>query len=95
MDPGLAGGGQDGLAGLRRNALGLQLEHVAHQQQVLDATDLLQAPAIEDADPVADVLHVGQQVRREEDRLALALQVQDEVLHFAGADRVQARGRFV
>ena len=50
---------------------------------------------MEDRDAVANVLHVGQQVPGEDDRLALLAQVADQLLDFRGADRVEPRGRLV
>ena len=52
---------------------GLDLGHVLDRQQVGDLAELLELAAVEDRDPVADVLHVGQQVAGEHDRLALLL----------------------
>ena len=52
-------------------------------------------PAEQDRDAVADVLHVGQQVAAEQDRLALLLEREDQVLHLARADRVEAGRRLV
>ena len=52
-------------------------------------------PAVEDRDAVADVLHVGQQVAGQQDRLAAAAELDDEVLDLAAADGVQAGGRLV
>ena len=50
---------------------------------------------MEDGDPVADVLHVGQQVAGQDDRLALLAELADQLLDLGGADRVEARGRLV
>ncbi len=74
---------------------GADLGHVADLQQAVDPAQLLQLALVQDGDPVADVLHVGQQVAAHEDRLALVAQLEDQVLHLARADRVQAGGRLV
>ena len=50
---------------------------------------------MEDGNPVADVLHVGQEVPREHDGLALLAEVPDQLLDLGRADRVQAGGRLV
>ena len=76
-------------------ARGADVGLVADLQQAVDPAQLLQLALVEDGDPVADVLHVGQQVAAHDDRLALLLQVQDQVFHVPGADRVQAGGRLV
>ena len=73
----------------------LDLGHVLHRQQVGDLAELLQLAVVQDRDPVADVLHVGQQVAAQDDRLALVAQLADQVLHLGRADRVEARGRLV
>jgi hypothetical protein len=56
---------------------------------------LLQLALVEDGDAVADVLDVGQQVAAHQDGLPLLLELEDQILHFAGADRVQTGGRLV
>ena len=73
----------------------LDLSHILNGQQVRDAADLLELAAMEDRDAVADVLHVGQQVAGEDDRLALLAQVADQLLDLRGADRVEPRRRLV
>ena len=73
----------------------LDLGDVLDGQQVGDPADLLELAAMEDRDPVADVLHVGQQVAGQDDRLALLAQLADQVLDLGRADRVEARGRLV
>ncbi|KPK44207.1 MAG: hypothetical protein AMK72_12285 [Planctomycetes bacterium SM23_25] len=92
---GAAGGRHDGLASRLGDAGGPDLEHVAEPEEVVHATEFAEFASGEDADAVADVADVGQQVRREEDRLAFALEPQDKVLHLARADGVQAGRRFV
>ncbi len=57
--------------------------------------NFLQLAPVQDRDPVADVLHVGQQVAREHDRLALLTKIADQFLDLGRADRVQPRGRLV
>ena len=79
--------------GLRLAAANLR--HVGHRQQRVDAAQFLQLALVQNRDPIADVLHVGQQVAAHHDRLALVLELQDQVLHLAGADRVEAAGRLV
>ena len=71
------------------------LRHVAHPQQAIDAAQLLQFALMQNRDPIANVLHVGQQVAAHHDRLPLGLELQNQVLHLAGADRVQTAGRLV
>jgi len=50
---------------------------------------------MKDGNAVADVLDVGEQVRAHDHCLAPRLQVDDQVLHLPGADRVEAAGGFV
>ena len=51
--------------------------------------------AVEDHHARADILDVGEQVRGQQDGLAAAAELEDEVLHLPRADRVEARGRLV
>ncbi len=50
---------------------------------------------MQDRDPVADVLHVGEQVAGQQNRLPLLAQFADQFLDLGGADRVQAGRRLV
>src|SRR5688572_17853502 len=76
----------DGLgAQLRRHDLSL----VAALQEVLHISDDLQLSAVQNRDAVADVLDVGEQVAAHDDRLAVGLQLQDEVLHVASTERIE------
>ena len=54
-----------------------------------------QPAAVEDADPVAHLLHLGEQVRGEEDRRALPVEPQQQVADLADALRVQTVRRLV
>ncbi len=72
-----------------------QLRLVVLLQQVVDFTEQLQFAGVKDGDAVAHVLHVGKLVAAHHDRLALLFEPQDQVLHFARADRVEAAGRLV
>ena len=49
---------------------------------------------MEHSDAIADVLHIGQQMGRHDHRLAPPLEIDDEILHLAGADRIETAGRF-
>ena len=51
--------------------------------------------AVEDHHPVAHILDIGEEMRGEEDRLPTATELEDEVLHLARAERIEARGRLV
>ena len=73
----------------------LDLGHVLDRQQVGDPADLLELAAMQDRDPIANVLHVRQQVARQDDRLPLFTQLADQLLDLGRPDRVQARGRLV
>jgi hypothetical protein len=71
------------------------LRHVGDPQQILDAAEFLELTLVQHRDPVAHVLDVGQQVRGHDHGLSSPLQVDDQVLHLPGADRVEAAGRLV
>jgi len=53
------------------------------------------ATAQDDRDLVADHLGVGKDVRRDEDRLSLVAQRQDQVPHVSATERIEARHRLV
>src|SRR5260370_24688337 len=48
-----------------------------------------------DADAIADRLHVGEDVRGEEDGAALCAQAEDDVAHVLAADGIEAAHRLV
>ena len=78
------------------HAAGPQLDAVGRPPAAcLTLAELLQLALVEDGDAVADVLHVLQAVAAHEDRLALLAQLDDQVLHPARAERVEAGGRLV
>ena len=54
-----------------------------------------QAALRENADAAAELLGVGQDVRAEEHRAALVAQPEDQLAHFATADRIETRHRLV
>ena len=88
-----------GRAGRAARALGLgRAEPVAgrRRRQQLVEPALVDDPAFaDDRDPVAELLDLGQQMAREQDRDPLAGQAADEVAHVAHAGRVEAGGRLV
>ncbi len=47
---------------------------------------------MEDGDAIANVLDVCQQMAAHHDGLSTGAEIEDEILHFAGADRVEAGG---
>lgn len=65
------------------------------QQHVLDASLLQDAAVVQQRDPVAQRLDVLHQMRVEENRLALALELMQQLPHLAAPDRVHRRGRLV
>jgi hypothetical protein len=87
-----------------RDGVGVQrparrLDH--HRPRVELLADLLHRAVqdllatVDHEDPVADLLGRVEHVRREDDRLALTVQIVDELAHQAGVDRVEPRERLV
>jgi hypothetical protein len=74
---------------------GADLRHVGHGEQVVDPSQFLEFALVQNRDPVAHVLHVGQQVAAHHDGPPLSPQPQNHVLHFPRADRVQTAGWLV
>ncbi len=63
--------------------------------QIVRRADRADLPARDDRDPIRDRLHVGEDVRREEHRLAALAQLEDQVAHLLAADRIEAAHRLV
>ena len=55
----------------------------------------MHAATVQNHRPVADILHVRQQVTRQDDRLAALGERENQILDFAAADRVEPGGRLV
>ena len=71
------------------------LRHAGDPQQFLDAAEFLEFALMQHRDPIADVLHVREEVGAHDHGLATGLEVDDQVLHLPGADRVEPAGGFV
>src|SRR5262245_5937873 len=77
------------------HAAGLQFQPLHVFEQALDAAEFLQFTFVQNCHTVADILHILQAVAAHDDRLALVAQADDQVLHPARAERVEAGGRLV
>src|SRR5262249_26885078 len=77
------------------HAAGTQLQSFGILEQVLHVAQFLEFAVVQNGNPVADVLDIVQPVAAQQHGFAFAAQVQDQVLHPAGAQWVQARGRFI
>ena len=60
-----------------------------------DLAEGLEVAVVKNGDAIADILHVFQPVRAHQHRLALLAEIEDEVLHPARAEGVEAGGGFV
>ena len=63
--------------------------------QVVDRIDELEPSFSDEADPIRDVLHLGQDVRREEDRPATADDLRDELVERLLHERIEPTRRLV
>ena len=96
MDAHVADAGQARERVRRDGAAEVDLE--AAQRPLLEIGDRLdreQATLSDDADPVAQVLHLGQLMRRDEDGAALGAGLLAEVLELELDEGIQARGGLV
>ncbi len=82
-------------SGLSCNSRRLHLHPIGNLQQFIDLAQLLQLAIVEDRNPIADVLYVVQAMAAHDYRLAFFPQVQNQVLHPAGSQRIQAGGRLI
>ncbi len=63
--------------------------------QLLEARDLDQPPGADDADPVADVLHLGEDVRGEKDGRPFRTRFADHGVELLLVERIEAAGGLV
>ena len=80
---------------LRVQSARFDLRDVLDLQQVFHVTECLHSTAEKDRDAIAHILHIRQQVRAENDGLALVLERDDQILHLAGTNRIEAGCRFI
>ena len=87
--------GADFLFRRARQAAGFELRHVLNRQQFRNCAELLELPLVQDGDAITNVLNIRQQVAAHQDSLSLVPQLEDQVLHLAGTDGVEAGCGFV
>ena len=68
---------------------------ILDREEIFDPSFANERTVREDADPIANFLHLREQMRGEQHRDAAPFQVEDEIVDLARPDGIDARGRFI
>ena len=66
-----------------------------NREQILHSAFPDENPAREDPDPIANLLHLGEEMRREQNGNPASFQIENEIADFAGALRIDPGRRLI